>query len=66
MGPGSNSHFKVEGNTYIAAGSWAGLVYTCALQLSAKSLSWLWSVEIENTSDGAVEADIICVTGCRT
>jgi cellobiose phosphorylase len=61
MGPGSNSHFKVEGNTYIAAGSWAGLIYTCALKLSAKSLSWLWNVEIENTSDGAVEADIICV-----
>ena len=61
MGPGSNSRFKVEGNTYIAAGSWAGLIYTCALKPSADSLSWLWSIEIENTSDGAVEADIICV-----
>ena len=61
LGPGSNSRFTIEGNTYVAAGSWAGLVYTCALQLSGKSLSWLWSVEIENTSDSAVEADIICV-----
>jgi len=60
-GPGSNSRFTVEGSTYVAAGSWAGLVYTCALQLSGKSLSWLWSVKIENISDSAVEADIICV-----
>ncbi len=59
MGPGSNSRFTIEGNTYVAAGSWAGLVYTCSLQLSDKSLSWLWSVKIENTADGAVEADII-------
>ncbi len=37
------------------------LTYTCALQLSGKSLSWQWSLEVENTTDGAVEADIICV-----
>ncbi len=61
LGPGSNSRFTIEDNSYIAAGSWAGLVYTCSLQLSGKSLSWLWNIEIENTSDSAVEADIICV-----
>src|SRR5665811_1694195 len=59
MGPGSNSRFTIEGNTYVAAGSWAGLVYTCTLRPSGKGMHWLWSVEIENTSDGAVEADII-------
>ena len=31
------------------------------MQLSEKSLSWQWSVEIENTSDSAVELDLICV-----
>jgi len=61
MGPGSNSRFSIEGNKYVAAGRWAGLEYKCALQLSGKSLSWQWSVEIENASDSAVEADIICV-----
>ena len=59
LGPGSNSRFTIEDNAYFVAGSWAGLVYTCSLQLSGKSLSWLWRIEIENTSDGAVEADII-------
>jgi len=61
LGPGSNSRFRLDGSTYVAAGRWAGLDYKCALQLSGKSLSWQWSVEIENTSDSAVEADIICV-----
>jgi 1,2-beta-oligoglucan phosphorylase len=60
-GPGSNSRFKIEGNTYFASGSWAGLDYKCTLQLSARSLSWQWSVEIENNSDSAVEADMIFV-----
>ena len=59
LGPESNSHFTIEENKYIAKGSWAGLDYICQLQLSKISLSWQWSITIENTSDNPVELDLI-------
>ena len=61
LGPESNSRFMVKGNSFIAAGSWAGLNYRCVLQLSKKSLSWKWIIEIENTSHDTVDIDLICV-----
>src|SRR5512133_1782522 len=42
LGPESNSRFKAGKNSYVAAGSWEGLDYSCILQLSKKSLSWQW------------------------
>jgi len=39
-GPESNSRFQVTGDAFIAQGSWAGLDYTCVLQLSKKNLRW--------------------------
>src|ERR1700690_3869215 len=61
LGPEANSHFKVAGDAFIARGSWAGLDYTCVLQLSKHSLSWQWSVDIRNLSDNPVELDLIYV-----
>ncbi len=61
LGPESNSLFKMADDAFIARGSWAGLDYTCVLQLSKKSLSWQWSVDIANRSDDPVELDLIYV-----
>ncbi len=59
LGPESNTRFKAGKNSYVAEGSWDGLDYTCILQLSKKSLSWQWSVEIQNQGDSNVELDLI-------
>jgi cellobiose phosphorylase len=61
LGPEGNSLFKMAADAFIARGSWAGLDYTCVLQLSKNSLSWQWSVDIKNLSDNPVELDLIYV-----
>ncbi len=61
IGPESNSIFRIDENGLEAKGSWAGLDYGCSLQLSKKSLSWQWSINIKNRSDQDVEFDLIYV-----
>jgi cellobiose phosphorylase len=61
LGPESNSRFKIREDSFIAEGSWAGLDYACVLQLSKKSLSWQWHIDITNGSDDLVELDLIYV-----
>jgi len=61
LGPESNSHFFVREDAFIAEGSWAGLDYACVLQLSEKSLSWQWHIDITNGSDDPAELDLIYV-----
>ncbi len=61
LGPESNSQFTVNENSYIAKGSWYELDYTCVLQLSTKSLSWQWNIDIQNTSANSIELDVIYV-----
>jgi cellobiose phosphorylase len=61
LGPESNSRFIIEGNSFIAEGSWAGLDYACVLQLSKTSLSWQWHIDITNVSGGPVELDLFYV-----
>jgi hypothetical protein len=61
LGPESDSSFRVGENAFIAKGNWAGLDYECVLQLSKKSLSWQWSIDIKNLSDNIVELDVIYV-----
>ncbi len=61
LGPGSNSRFSVEEDVFFAKGSWDGLEYVCVLQLSKKSLSWQWQVDIVNKSADVVELDLIYV-----
>ena len=61
LGPEGNSLFKLAGDAFIARGSWAGLDYICVLQLSKRSLSWQWRVEIKNLSDNPADLDLIYV-----
>ena len=60
-GPESNSFFSIVENGFMAKGSWAGLDYLCFLQLSKKSLSWQWNIEIKNTTNEDLELDLIYV-----
>ena len=50
MGPGSHTRFRTGKNIFRVIGSWDGLDYECLLQLSEKSPSWKWSVDILNNS----------------
>ena len=59
LGPESNSNFIIKKDSFIAKGKWEGIKYECVLQLSKKSLSWQWTVSIQNTSDESVELDIV-------
>ncbi len=61
LGPDSKSHFLIHEDPFVARGSWEGLDYQCVLQLSEKSLSWQWSVDIENKSGNPVELDLVYV-----
>jgi cellobiose phosphorylase len=61
LGPESNSQFNIIDNAFIATGNWAGFNYMCILQLSEKSLSWQWSINIKNISAGTVELDLIYI-----
>jgi len=61
LGPESNSLFAISDHAYIARGSWAGFEYLCVLQLSQKSLSWQWSVDVQNNSGEKTELDLIYV-----
>jgi len=61
MGPGSHTRFRAGKNIFRVVGSWDGLDYECLLQLSEKSLSWKWSVEILNNSDEGLVLDLIYV-----
>ncbi len=61
LGPESNSRFLISEGSFIAMGHWASLDYTCVLQLSDKSLSWQWGIDITNTSGSPVELDLICL-----
>ncbi|MDY0199074.1 MAG: hypothetical protein RBR68_14810 [Tenuifilaceae bacterium] len=60
-GPKSNSEFTIKDDKYLAKGEWNGLQYNCSLNLSPKSPSWKWSIEIINKSDEEVELDLIYV-----
>jgi len=61
LGPESNGSFKITNDAFVVAGSWAGLDYTCALQLSNQSLSWQWRVAVTNRSGALIELDLMYV-----
>ena len=61
LGPESDSRFKISGETFIAGGTWQGVGYLCSLQLSQKSMSWQFTIEINNKADEEVELDLIYV-----
>jgi cellobiose phosphorylase len=59
IGPESNSSFTTKGESFFTKGSWDGIDYICKLQLSEKSLSWRWQVEITNNTGVTCELDVI-------
>jgi len=59
LGPQSNSQYKIDKDKFIAFGTWDGLDYTCFLELSSKSPSWKWQIEIINKLDKSLELDVI-------
>lgn len=59
LGPESKSRIKFENNQFVAKGNWSGLDYTYLLNLSEKSLSWQWQIEIENKTNELVELDLV-------
>jgi 1,2-beta-oligoglucan phosphorylase len=61
LGPESKSLFTVHQNAFIAKGDWDNIHYNCTLQLSPKSLSWQWCIDIQNNSDTLQEFDLLAV-----
>lgn len=61
LGPESNSLFTVHQNAFIAKGDWDNIHYNCTLQLSPKSLSWQWCIDIQNNSGTIQEFDLLAV-----
>jgi len=59
LGPASVSRYQMTSDALIARGNWAGLEYICALQLSEKSLSWQWKVDVTNATGNPVELDLV-------
>lgn len=57
-GPESKSIIHFEKDTFIAKGMWNEIGYQCVLQLSAKSLSWQWGIEIKNTSNQDIDLSL--------
>lgn len=58
-GPQSNSSFTINNNMFFAKGSWEGVEYKIALQLSKQSRSWQWSVVVKNASSEIQELDVV-------
>jgi 1,2-beta-oligoglucan phosphorylase len=61
LGPESPSRFGAAEGCFQARGSWAGLDYTCSLQLADAELSWQWRVRVDSTLEQPVELDLIYV-----
>ena len=61
LGPQSPSRFQVKPDAFLAQGSWGGVDYTCALQLSPTSRSWQWRVDMTYTGSEPVLLDLIYV-----
>lgn len=59
LGPESNSTFAIKEDVLFVKGNWDAIDYACTLQLSAKSLSWQWRIEITNNTTDACEFDVI-------
>jgi cellobiose phosphorylase len=58
-GPESNSSFQLNGEVFVARGSWEGLNYTCSLQLSKSSMTWQWQIDLTNSTDYPIELDLV-------
>lgn len=61
FGPESNCSFRISDNVFIASGLWSGIAYNCVLRLSEKSMSWMWQIDLENTTSEPGVYDLIYV-----
>jgi 1,2-beta-oligoglucan phosphorylase len=61
LGPEGNGRFSLNDDAFVTSGSWDGLEYTCTLKLSPESLSWQWSIDLQNNSGRNVELDLVYV-----
>ena len=58
---GQNNEVAVSDNQFASKGNWNGVEYVCTLQLSEKSSSWQWKIDIANTTSEDIELDAILV-----
>lgn len=58
-GPGSGSYFSYGRQGVQWRGSHAGIEYICTLRLASDDALWFWSVELTNTTEQTVKADVV-------
>ena len=56
---GKGNEIAFSNNHFFSRGVWKGLEYVCSLQLSEKSSSWQWKIEVVNKFAEKVELDVV-------
>lgn len=59
LGPHNGNIISNAGDSIIVKGVWKGIEYVCQLQLSEKSTSWKWQINLHNTTSESVVMDVI-------
>lgn len=59
LGPVNGVLISLSENQFFTKGSWKGIDYVCTLQLSQKSQSWQWQIQLANTTQQAAELDVV-------
>jgi cellobiose phosphorylase len=60
LGPSSMTRGRrVAQNRWVGVGQWQGIRYAVTLQLSHQQPCWFWHVDLENTNDIEIHADVI-------
>ena len=56
---GKGNEIAFSDKQFFSKGVWNGLEYICSLQLSEKSNSWQWKIDVSNKSAENVELDVV-------
>lgn len=56
---GMNNKIAISEDQFASKGNWNGIEYVCTLQLSEKSSSWQWKIDVANNSTENVELDVV-------
>ena len=59
LGAEGGGKISFTGNQFLVKGIWKGLKWVCSLQLSSKSNSWQWEIQITNSTEENVALDVI-------
>ncbi len=59
LGAENGNKISFTDDKFYTKGIWKGLEYVCMLQLSGKSASWQWQVEVTNTTGEKAELDLV-------